>query len=141
MNAVIDASAVVAALVDSGRDGEWAESAVAANALAAPELVLAESTNILRRLERAEIISRIEASGAQADLLGMDIELFPFAPFARRVWELRSNLTSYDAWYVALAEVLDCPLPTLDRKLARAPGPGCAFILPAQAVTSAGHPR
>lgn len=140
MNAVVDASAVVAALVDSGHDGEWAESTLAASALAAPELVLAEAANILRRLERAEIISRIEANGAQADLLAMDIELFPFAPFARRVWELRSNLTSYDAWYVALAEALDCPLLTLDRKLARAPGPGCAFLLPTRAVTSGKHP-
>ena len=125
MNAVVDASAVVAALVDSGPHGEWAESVVAANALAAPELVLAESTNILRRLEQAETISRIEANGAHADLLGMGIELF-----ARRVWELRSNLTSYDAWYVALAEALDCPLLTLDLRLSRAPGPRCAFILP-----------
>lgn len=131
MNAVVDASAVVAALVDSGPHGDWAEAAVAANALAAPELVLAESTDILRRMERVDILSRIEANGAQADLLGMEVELFPFAPFARRVWELRSNLTSYDAWYVALAEALDCPLLTLDRRLSRAPGPKCAFILPA----------
>ena len=133
MNAVVDASAVVAALVDSGPHGEWAESIVAANALAAPELVLAESTNVLRRMERANIVSRIEANGAQADLLGLAIELFPFAPFARRVWELRSNLTSYDAWYVALAEALDCPLATLDGKLARAPGPKCGFMVPTQA--------
>ena len=132
MNAVVDAAAAVAALVDSGPHGEWAESVVAANALAAPEPVLAESTNILLRLEQAETISRIEANGAQADLLGMDIELFPFAPFARRVWELRSNLTSYDAWYAALAEALDCPLLTLDRKLSRAPGPRCAFVVPAR---------
>ncbi len=132
MTAVVDASAVVAALVDSGPHGEWAESVVSASDLAAPELVLAESTNILRRMERAEIISRIEANGAQTDLLGMEIELFPFAPFARRIWELRSNLTSYDAWYVALAEALDCPLATLDGKLTRAPGPKCAFIVPAQ---------
>ncbi|MDE0241698.1 MAG: type II toxin-antitoxin system VapC family toxin [bacterium] len=128
----MDASAVVAALIDTGRDGKWAESAVAGNVLAAPELVLVESTNILRRLERAEIVSRVEANGAQADLLGMEIELFPFAPFARRIWELRSNLTSYDAWYVALAEALDCPLLTLDRKLSRTPGLKCAFIVPAQ---------
>ncbi len=138
MSVVIDASVVVAALVDSGPHGEWAEALVAANALTAPELVLAEATNILRRIERTGIISRIEANGAQADLLGMDIELFPFAPFARRVWQLRSNLTSYDAWYVALAEALECPLLTLDRKLSRAPGPGCAFILPPRSRVSDG---
>ncbi len=89
-------------------------------------------TSILRRLERAQIVSRIEANGAQADLLEMDIELFPFAPFARRVREFRSNLTSYDARYVAPAEAMDCPLLTLDRKLSRTPGPKCAFIVPAQ---------
>ena len=58
------------------------------------------------------------------------MELFPFAPFAERVWALRENLTSYDAWYVALAEVLDCPLVTLDRRLSRASGPVCEIIAP-----------
>jgi predicted nucleic acid-binding protein len=58
------------------------------------------------------------------------MELFPFAPFAERVWALRENLTSYDAWYVALAEALDCPLATLDRKLSRAGRPICEIIAP-----------
>ena len=58
------------------------------------------------------------------------MELFPFAPFAERVWALRENLTSYDAWYVALAEALDCPLVTLDRRLSRANGPICEIIAP-----------
>ena len=52
------------------------------------------------------------------------------APFADRVWALRNNLTSYDAWYVALAEVLDCPLVTIDRKLSRASGPRCEILVP-----------
>ena len=132
MSAAVDASVVVAALVDTGPDGRWAESAVAGDALVAPELVLAEAANILRRLERTNAISRVEANGAHADLLGLGIELFPFTPFARRAWELRSNLTVYDAWYVALAEALGYPLLTLDRKLSRAPGPRCRFIVPAQ---------
>ena len=50
--------------------------------------------------------------------------------FAERVWELRANLSSYDAWYVAIAELADMPLATLDQKLTRAPGPGCEFLLP-----------
>ena len=58
------------------------------------------------------------------------MELYPFTPVARRVWELRANLTSYDAWYVALAEVLDFPLVTLDLKLSRVPGPRCDVIVP-----------
>ena len=58
------------------------------------------------------------------------LELFPFAPFAERIWALRGNLTGYDAWYVALAEALDCPMVTLDRRLSRANGPTCDIITP-----------
>ena len=130
MTTVVDASALVAALVDSGFEGQWVESALPEGRLAGPELVLAESSNILRRLERASQISRIEAAAAHSDLLRLDMELFPFAPFAERVWALRENLTSYDAWYVALAEALDCPLVTLDRRLSRASGPVCEIIAP-----------
>lgn len=57
----------------------------------------------------------------------------PFAPFAERVWELRANVTSYDAWYVAVAEQFDLPLATLDRRLARSAGPRCRFLLPPSA--------
>lgn len=130
MTVVVDASVLVAALADSGPEGKWAESAVAEGILAGPELALAEGSNILRRLERAGYISRLEANCAQRDLMGLNIELFPYSPFARRVWTLRSNLTSYDAWYVAVAEALACPLITLDRKLARAAGPVCEIIVP-----------
>ena len=130
MTVVTDASVLVAVLVDSGREGKWAESAVAEGSLAAPELALAEASNILRRLEQAGKISRLEANSAHRDLLRLDLELFPFAPFADRVWVLRNNLTSYDAWYVALAEVLDCPLVTIDRKLSRASGPRCEILVP-----------
>ena len=89
----MDASSAAAALIDTGHDGKRAESAVAD-----PDRVLVESTNILRRLERAEIVFRIEANGARVDLLGTYIELSPFAPFARQIRELRGNLTSHDAW-------------------------------------------
>ncbi len=135
MTVVVDASVLVAAMVDSGREGTWAESALAEGSLAGPELALAEATNILRRLERIGDISRLEANSAQSDLLRLDIELFPFAPFGDRVWALRSNLSSYDAWYVALAEALGCPLVTLDRKLSRAPGPTCDIIVPSRKMT------
>ncbi len=135
MTVVVDASVLVAALVDSGHKGVWAESAVAEGCLTEPELALAEASNILRRLERAGNISRLEANSAQRDLLRLDIKLFPFAPFGDRAWALRSNLTSYDAWYVALAEVSGCPLVTLDRKLSRATGPTCEFIVPSRQMT------
>ncbi len=133
---VVDASLMVAALVDSGAEGEWAEDVLARNALAAPELVLAETSNILRRLERAGGISTLEATSAQQDLLRLDLELFPFSPFADRVWALRENLTSYDAWYVALAEALQCPLATLDRRLGRASGPSCEIVAGPRDVAS-----
>ena len=131
MTLVLDASAIVAALVDSGREGQWAEFLVAQGSLTAPELAMAECSNILRRLERAGNISALEANSAHRDLLRLDVQLFPFAPFAGRVWELRSNLSSYDAWYVAMAEAFECPLATLDRRLGRANGPVCEVITPA----------
>jgi predicted nucleic acid-binding protein len=67
---------------------------------------------------------------AHADLLDLGVELFPYEPFAQRIWDLRATVTPYDGWYVALAEHLDAPLATLDRRLGRAPGPTCAFLTP-----------
>ena len=130
MTVVADASVLVAVLVDSGREGKWSEDVVAERSLAGPELALAQASNILRRLEQARKISRLEANSAHRDLLRLDLELFPFAAFADRVWALRNNLSSYDAWYVALAEVLNCPLVTIDRKLSRASGPRCEILVP-----------
>lgn len=138
MTTVVDASVLVAALVDSGHEGQWAESVLAAGQLAGPELVLAETTNILRRLERAGEISAIEATASHRSLLQLDIQLFPFAPFADRIWALRGNLTSYGAWYAALAEALDCPLITLDRRLSRAAGPKCAIRVPPERESFSG---
>ena len=91
---------------------------------------MAEVSNILRRLELSGQLSQLEATGAHGSLVRLDLELFPFAPFADRVWALRGNLTSYDAWYVAMAEALDCPLVTLDRKLSRSTGPNCEVVVP-----------
>ncbi len=130
MTVVVDASVLVAALVDSAGHGAWAEAAITNDSLAGPELALVEASNILRRLERAGVVSRLEALSAHQDLLQLDLELFPFTPFAERVWALRNNLTSYDAWYVALAEAIDCPLLTLDGKLGRATGPTCRIVVP-----------
>ena len=133
MTSVIDASVLVAALVDTGSAGTWAEAALGERSLAAPELLPAEASNVLRRLERAGDISTLEATSAHRDLQRLDVELFPFAPCADRVWALRNNVTSYDAWYVALAELLDCPLVTLDRRIGRAAGPKCEIVAPPRA--------
>lgn len=130
MTVVVDASTVVAALVDGGPAGTWAEDLLEDQVLAAPHLMPAEVGNILRRAALAGHISEDTASMAHGDLLDLRIELFPYEPFAERSWELRSNITTYDAWYVALAEALDAPLATLDERLSRAPGPLCMFSTP-----------
>lgn len=130
MTLVVDASTVVAALVDAGPAGAWAESMLASGPLAAPHLMPVEAANILRRSSLAGDISPGIASLAHADLASLRIELFPYRPFATRVWELRSNVTAYDACYVALAESLGVRLATLDVRLSRASGPRCDFSTP-----------
>jgi predicted nucleic acid-binding protein len=130
VSTVVDSSVLVAALVDTGPHGIWAEDVLAKGSLHAPELARAEATNILRRLERAKLITTPEANGAQEDLMQLDIDLFSFEPFADRIWELRHNVTSFDAWYVALAEALKLPLATLDEALAKSNGVACEFLTP-----------
>ncbi len=130
---VVDASLVVAALIDSGKDGTWAQDVLADGQLAAPHLMPVEVANILRRATLSGQISADSAALAHADLLALPIQLFPYGPFADRVWELRANLTSYDAWYVALAETLDAKLATLDLRLSRAQGARCLFEIPTEA--------
>jgi predicted nucleic acid-binding protein len=89
-----------------------------------------EAANILRLAAHNGDISEDNASLAHADLLALSVELFAYEPLAARVWELRANVTAYDAWYVALAEALDLTLATLDARLTRAPGPSCRFAIP-----------
>ena len=133
---VVDASVVVAGLVDSGPDGQWAERVFASGALAAPHLLPAEVANVLRRAALAGKISADAATLAHADLQALRVDLFPYEPLAGRIWELRGHVTCYDAWYVALAEYLGCPLITLDGRLARSPGLKCQIQLPASAAPS-----
>ena len=133
MTLVVDASLVVSALIDSGPEGQWAETELAGSPLAAPHLLPVEVANILRRAVRSRLLSRDVAALAHTDLLSLRIELFAYEIVATRVWELRSSVTAYDAWYVALAESLNAPLATLDRKLSRSSGPRCKFRLPPRA--------
>ena len=111
-------------------DGLWAESVIAGERLVAPRMLPAECSNILRRMEIAGEITPAEAAIAHGDVLDANVELHSFAPFAERVWQLRHNVTSYDAWYIALAEWLGCPVVTLDRRLSRASGPTCEILTP-----------
>lgn len=127
---VCDASALVAMLLDAGADGQWAADALTGTDLCAPALMPFECANVVRRQELAGLASPDQAALAHADLLDLAVELWPYEALADRVWELRGNLSSYDAAYVALAEILDVPLVTLDRRISRAPGIRCAISTP-----------
>ena len=130
MTVVVDSSAVVAALVDPGPDGRWADELVGHHELVAPHLMAVEVANILRRLARAGALAEAEAGMAHVQLIRLRVQLFDYAPFADRVWTLRNNVTAYDALYVAIAERLDVPLASLDRRLTTAVGPSCRFLQP-----------
>lgn len=134
MTIVVDASFVVSALVDNGPVGTWADELLGGDDLVAPHLMPVEATNILRRAERAGDISGDVAALAYGDLLVLTVTLFGYEPFAARVWELRDNVTTYDAWYVALAESVGARLATLDQKLSQAPGPRCVFVTPRESL-------
>ena len=130
MTIVVDASAVVAALIDGGPDGSWARAGLRQEDLAAPAHLYVEVSNVLRRAVLAGRLGADVGALAHRDLVDLPLASFPFEPLAARVWELHTAVTAYDAAYVALAEALDAPLWTLDRRLAAAPGPRCVFRLP-----------
>jgi predicted nucleic acid-binding protein len=125
-----DASALVAMLLDSGTDGRWATGELSGAELAAPELVRYETANIIRRHELADLVTADQAAQAHRDLLDLDIEAWPYEAVADRAWQLRHNLSSYDASYVAVAELLGVTLVTLDRRIRRAPDVRCAVATP-----------
>lgn len=127
---VVDASILVAALVDNTDHAIWASDIISEGDLHSTSMVSAEVANSLRRMERLNEITELEAQLALIDLPQLGLNLHPFAPYSARIWELRHNLTSYDAWYVALAESLDCPLVTLDLRSSRAGGLLCDVLTP-----------
>lgn len=130
MNCVCDASVVVAAVADAGPAGVWARELLWANDLHAPHSMPIEAVNVLRRAVLAGELSEDSATLAVIDLTDLKVALYPFEPFATRVWELRRNVTANDAWYVALAEAIGAGLATLDTRLARADEPKCSFMTP-----------
>jgi predicted nucleic acid-binding protein len=119
---VIDASVLATALGDDGSSGDRARLRLLGETLAAPELVDLEVMSVWRR----EIRDNRRAALALTDLEQAPIIRCPHAPLLARCWELRDNLTPYDAAYVALAELLDAPLLTADLRLAGAPQIRCA---------------
>jgi len=127
---VVDASVLVAASVLADDAADWARQVIVVDDLAAPHLAPVEAQQAIRRLLQRDAIGVRIANQARLDVLAVNLDLHPFAPFADRVWSLRENLTAYDAWYVAVAEALDCPLATLDRRLADARGLSCDVRTP-----------
>lgn len=127
---VLDASILANVIGDDGADGRRARSEVrSAGELAAPDLVDVEAVAVLRKRWLAGTISEIRFEEAIDDLEAIEMERYPALPLMRRSYDLRANVTSYDATYIALAEVLDCELLTGDRRLARAPGTRCVIRL------------
>lgn len=125
---VSDSSALVAVLTDGGDEGEWATETLRGAEIAAPSIVRFETANVIRRLERARLVSADQAAQAHTDMVDLAIEEWPYQLLAPRAWELRANLSSYDASYVALAELIGAKLVTLDRRIGRAPDLRCQIV-------------
>lgn len=122
---VVDASVIVVALADDGTDGDAARARLRGERLAAPELIDLEVGSVLRRQVTAGQVDIRRATMAVQDLIAMPLQRARHVELLSRCWELRANLTCYDAAYVALAEALHTTLLTGDHRLAKAPGPTC----------------
>ncbi|MDN5853835.1 MAG: type II toxin-antitoxin system VapC family toxin [Actinomycetia bacterium] len=127
---VVDASVVANAIGDDGGAGEAARRILRSDStLAAPDLVDAESVAVLRRAWLAGTMTDERFEQAVGDLADLPIVRYATRRLMHRALVLRANVTSYDACYVALAEGLDCPLYTGDRRLVNATGPHCEMRL------------
>ncbi len=124
---VIDASILANVVGDDGEDGDAARHRLTdAGDASAPDLVDVETVAVLRKRWLAEDITARRFRAAVDDLLMLPIARFPVVALMIRAYELRANVTAYDASYIALAEGLNCTLVTADARLARAPGIHCA---------------
>jgi predicted nucleic acid-binding protein len=124
---VVDASVLATCLGDDGPDGDRARARLRGERLTAPELVDLEVVSVWRRQVRAGAMDDRRAALALADLEALPLRRTPHRPLLARCWELRDNLTIYDAAYVAVAEALGVRLLTGDARLARAIGPTCTI--------------
>lgn len=119
---VVDTSAVLNVLVAERRDDQLVGRLADGGELEAPHLVDVEFLHALRRLVQRGELSVERATDARLDFEDLPLTRYSHEPLADRIWELRSNLTAYDASFIALAEALSCPLVTCDAALAAAPG-------------------
>ena len=120
---VVDAGLVVAALVAA--DAGAVREALREEELAAPSLLDLEVLSALRGLSRGGQLPEPRARAAVRDLGALPIQRHDHLPLLNRCWQLRDNLTVYDAAYVALAEAMQATLLTGDRRLSGASGPQC----------------
>jgi len=120
---VLDASAAIEWLLQTAT-GVRVETRIFSEPeqLHAPHLLDVEVAQVLRRQVSKGIITPSRAKDALVDLAELPLTRYPHFPFLSRIWELRDNLSAYDAIYVALAETLDAPMLTCDRKLSSSPG-------------------
>ncbi len=121
---VADAGVLVVALADDV-DGDHARRRRRGELLLSPELVDLEVVSVLRRLVLAGSLPVRRAEQALADLVDLPLTRVGHRALLRRCWELRGDVTVYDAAYVAVAETVEAPLLTTDARLARAPGLRC----------------
>lgn len=122
---VVDASVLAPALADDGVDGDRVRERLHGEQLAAPELIDLEVVSTLRRAARAGRLDDRRSGQVLTDLAALPLRRVPHLPLLSRIWELRDNLTAYDAAYVALAEALDALLLTADEPLGRTSGVRC----------------
>ncbi len=128
--AVIDASVLAAFYAaDDARHSLVAERLKAGDALYAPAHLDVEIVSALRGMARKSQVLDQAVPSALTHLAGFPIRRMPLPPLLERMWELRNNVTAYDAAYIALAERLDAVLITCDARLATANGPTCTFDL------------
>lgn len=126
---VADASVVIVALVDENRSGAWARSRLVNEKVSVPDLLYLEVTSAVRRLEQRGDVTARRATAAIEDLMAMPLQVARLRTLVPRCWELRHNVTPYDAAYVALAELRRARLVTADHRLAAATGPLCPIEL------------
>ncbi|MGH7309507.1 MAG: type II toxin-antitoxin system VapC family toxin [Candidatus Rokuibacteriota bacterium] len=120
---VVDTSALLEVLLNTRGSARVAERLFAPNeTLHAPHLLDVEIAQVLRRYARAGELDPARGRQALDDLADLPLFRYPHDLFLLRIWELRSNVTAYDAAYIALAEALAAPLVTRDKRLASAPG-------------------
>lgn len=126
---VVDASVLAVALADDGVAGNRARTMLRGDELAAPELIDLEVLSVVRKQYSIGALDGRRAELALRDLTDLPLQRAAHVTLIDRCWELRDNLTAYDAAYVALAEALGAKLLTADSGIAGAAGIRCSVTL------------